>query len=84
MPNNEATTMKQNVGIIDTAVRSVVACVLLAVAVEGLLTAPVSIALTVIGLLLWTSCATGKCLLYAVFNIDTFPGFTDDSYQESR
>ena len=76
--------MKQNVGILDTALRSIAACVMLALAVEGILTTPVSIALAVAGLLLWTSCATGKCLFYKMFNIDTFPGFTDDSYKGAQ
>lgn len=72
--------MKQNAGILDTAVRSVVACVLLTLAIEGIFTTGISIFLGVISMLLWVSSSFGVCLLYKALGIDTYPNFSDDSY----
>ena len=72
--------MKQNVGILDTAIRSVVACVLLTLAIEGIFTTGISIFLGVISMLLWVSSSFGVCLLYKALGIDTYPDFSDDSY----
>lgn len=72
--------MKQNVGILDTAIRSIIACILLALAVEGVFSLSVSIALGVVSMLLWISSSFGVCLLYKALGIDTYPDFHDDSY----
>lgn len=72
--------MKQNVGILDTAIRSIIACILLALAVEGAFSLSVSIALGVVSMLLWISSSFGVCLLYKALGIDTYPDFHDDSY----
>lgn len=72
--------MKQNVGILDTAIRSIIAVALLAVALEGFLGFATSIALTVVASLLWLSSSFGVCLLYKALGIDTYPDFKDDSY----
>ncbi len=72
--------MKQNVGILDTAIRSIVACVLLTLAIEGMFSTGVSIALGVISMMLWISSSFGVCLLYKALGIDTYPDFSDDSY----
>lgn len=71
--------MKQNVGILDTAIRSVIACVLLALAVENMFAPAVNIALVVAGCALWVSSSFGICMLYKVLGIDTYPDFKDDS-----
>jgi hypothetical protein len=63
---------KDNVGVWDTAIRSVLSCILLAVAVEGIFPAMVSVMLVVIGLVLWTTASTGICWLYKLFGIDTY------------
>ncbi len=63
---------KDNVGVWDTALRSVLSCVLLALAVEGIFPTAVSIALVVVGLMLWTTVSTGVCWLYKLLGIDTY------------
>ncbi|MDO6694124.1 DUF2892 domain-containing protein [Aliiglaciecola sp. 3_MG-2023] len=72
--------MKQNVGILDTAIRSVVALILLAIAVEGLFGTTISIVLGLIGAALFYTCSFGFCLIYKLLGIDTYPDFKDDSY----
>ena len=71
--------MKQNVGILDTAIRSIIACVALALAVEGIFSSAVNIALVLVGLALWFSSSYGVCLIYKALGIDTYPDFRDDS-----
>ena len=71
--------MKQNVGILDTAIRSIIACVLLALAVENMFSPAVSIAMVVVGCMLWFSSSFGVCMLYKMLGIDTYPDFKDDS-----
>ena len=71
--------MKQNVGILDTAVRSIIACVLLALAIEGMFSPAVNIALVVVGIMLWVSSSFGVCMLYKALGIDTYPDFKDES-----
>ncbi|MDU0355059.1 DUF2892 domain-containing protein [Paraglaciecola aquimarina] len=66
--------MKQNVGILDTAIRSVIAVICLAIAAEGLLPEAGSILLAVIGGLMWITSSVGVCLIYKVLGIDTYPG----------
>lgn len=73
--------MKQNIGILDTAIRSVVACAMLAVAIEGLYGNTVTAILTVVGSLLFISSSFGICFLYKLLRIDTYPDFSDDSYK---
>lgn len=63
---------RDNVGVLDTAIRAVVACVLLALAIEGMFSATVSIVFLVLGSALFVSSATGVCLLYKVLGIDTY------------
>ncbi|MBU2879358.1 MULTISPECIES: YgaP family membrane protein [Aliiglaciecola] len=72
--------MKQNVGILDTAIRSILALAFLAMAVEGLYGTTISIVLGVIGAALFYTSSFGFCLLYKLLGIDTYPDFKDDSY----
>ena len=71
--------MKQNVGILDTAVRSVIACVLLALAVEGIFSAAITAVLVVVGCALFLTSSFGVCFLYKALGIDTYPDFKDES-----
>ena len=71
--------MKQNVGILDTAIRSIIACVVLALAIENMFSPAISIALATLGLLLFVSSSLGVCLLYKALGIDTYPDFKDES-----
>ncbi len=64
--------MKQNVGVLDTAIRSVIAIIMLAIAAEGLLPGTLSMILVIMGLGLWISCASGVCPIYSLFGIDTY------------
>ncbi|GAB3026488.1 YgaP family membrane protein [Bowmanella dokdonensis] len=61
-----------NVGILDTAVRSVISVILLALAVEGLFSNTISLILVVVGLLLWATASSGVCLLYRLLGLDTY------------
>ncbi len=63
---------KDNVGILDTAIRSIIACVLLALAAEQMFSPVVTGIMVTVGTLLWISCSTGVCLLYKVLGIDTY------------
>ena len=63
---------RDNVGILDTAIRSILACFLLAFAAEGMFPQSVTIALLVLGGALFVSCATGVCLVYKALGIDTY------------
>ncbi|GAB5379362.1 MAG: hypothetical protein Alis3KO_13490 [Aliiglaciecola sp.] len=72
--------MKQNVGILDTAIRSIIACVLLAIAFEGIYSNTVSIILAVVGTAMFVTSSFGICMLYKALGIDTYPDFKDDSY----
>ncbi|BDX08174.1 YgaP family membrane protein [Planctobacterium marinum] len=63
---------RDNVGVLDTGIRAIVACVLLALAIEGVFSATVSIIFLVLGSALFISSATGVCLLYKVLGIDTY------------
>ncbi|WP_158969327.1 DUF2892 domain-containing protein [Paraglaciecola sp. L3A3] len=66
--------MKQNVGILDTALRSVIAIICLSIAAEGLLPQAGTIAMVVIGSLMWISSSFGLCFVYKILGIDTYPG----------
>ncbi|WJG10139.1 DUF2892 domain-containing protein [Aliiglaciecola sp. LCG003] len=72
--------MKQNVGILDTAIRSVIALALLAVAVEGIYGLTISLILGALGAILFVTSSFGVCLLYKALGIDTYADFRDDSY----
>lgn len=72
--------MKQNVGVVDTAIRSVIACILLSLAIEGLYSPAVTILFWIVGTLLFVTSSFGVCLLYKVLGIGTYPDFHDDSY----
>ncbi|GAA0372170.1 hypothetical protein GCM10009092_40560 [Bowmanella denitrificans] len=61
-----------NVGVLDTAVRSVLSCILLAMAVEGIFSNTTSAILAIAGLLLWTTASSGICLVYKLLGIDTY------------
>ncbi|GGO71009.1 YgaP family membrane protein [Bowmanella pacifica] len=63
---------KDNVGILDTAVRSILSCILLALAVEGLYSNTTSLILAALGVVLWISSSTGVCLLYKMLGVDTY------------
>ena len=63
---------RDNVGVLDTAIRAIVSCVLLALAIEGMFSATVSIVFLVLGSALFISSATGVCLLYKALGIDTY------------
>lgn len=65
--------MKQNVGILDTAIRSVIAVILLAIAAEGMFSLAVNVALVTLGSLIWISSSFGVCLLYKALGLDTYP-----------
>lgn len=73
--------MKQNVGILDTAIRGIIAVICLAVAIQGLYPLAVNIALVVFGVLLWTSASFGVCFLYKALGIDTYPNGGHGLYQ---
>ena len=73
--------MKQNVGILDTAVRYIVAVVLLSLAAEGLYPQPVTIALFIVGILLAATASLGVCMVYKLLGIDTYPGAGHGLYQ---
>lgn len=73
--------MKQNVGILDTAIRSIIAVACLAVAAEGLYSQAVNITLLVFGLLLWASSSFGICFIYKILKVDTYPGAGHGLYQ---
>ncbi len=72
--------MKQNVGILDTTIRSIVACALLAIAVEGMFGVTISLVLAFVGAIMWTTSIFGICPLYNLLGVDTYPDFSDDSY----
>lgn len=63
---------KDNVGVLDTGIRAIIACVLLALAVEQLFGTAMTVAMLVVGSALFISCATGVCLLYKALGIDTY------------
>jgi len=65
--------VKQNVGILDTAIRSILSLACLALAAEGLFPQAISIALLVIGSLLWVTSSFGVCFIYKLLNLDTYP-----------
>ena len=65
--------MKQNVGVLDTAIRSVIAIICLSVAFEQLLPFPATVVLATIGGLMWLTASTGVCFLYKLLGIDTYP-----------
>ncbi|MEO9943774.1 MAG: DUF2892 domain-containing protein [Paraglaciecola sp.] len=65
---------KQNVGVLDTAIRSIVGVVCLAIAAKGLFSLSVSVTFLVIGVLIWITCSLGVCLIYKALNIDTYLG----------
>jgi hypothetical protein len=65
--------MKQNVGVLDSAIRSIVGVACLAVAAEGLFPQAITIALLVIGSLLWVSSSFGVSFIYKILNLDTYP-----------
>ena len=66
--------MKQNVGVLDTAVRGIIAVICLAVAAEGLFATEINITLTALAVLLWASASFGVCFIYKILGIDTYPG----------
>jgi hypothetical protein len=66
--------VKQNVGILDTAVRGIISVILLAIAAEGLFNVEITITLAALGVLLGASASFGVCFIYKIFGIDTYPG----------
>jgi hypothetical protein len=64
---------KDNVGVLDTAIRSILSTVIFAVALEGVFLPAVSMAMVGISLLLWATCVVGLCPLYSLFGLSTFP-----------
>ncbi|MGJ8681040.1 YgaP family membrane protein [Paraglaciecola sp.] len=66
--------MKQNVGVLDTAIRSIIAVICLAIAFEEVLPLEGTIVLATVGSLLWFTVSTGVCFLYKLLGIDTYPG----------
>jgi len=61
-----------NVGVLDTAVRSILGVVLYALAAEGLYTSAVTWILLIAGSALFFSAAVGLCPIYKVLGIDTY------------
>ncbi|MFT5923634.1 MAG: hypothetical protein ACI9LE_000619 [Paraglaciecola sp.] len=66
--------MKQNVGILDTAIRSILGVACLSLAAEGFFPQAISIALLLVGSLLWVTSSFGVCFIYKILNLDTYPG----------
>ncbi|MDP5032121.1 MAG: DUF2892 domain-containing protein [Paraglaciecola sp.] len=73
--------MKQNVGILDTAIRGIAAVICLAIAAELALPLAATITLFVMGILFWASASFGVCFLYKALGIDTYPGAGHGLYQ---
>ena len=71
-PEGKNMNDKDNVGILDTAIRSLIAIVLLALAAEQMFSFPVTIAMLIVGMMLWVTSATGVCMLYRMLGIDTY------------
>lgn len=63
---------RDNVGVLDTAIRAIIACVLIALAAEQMFSPVATIAMLVVGSALFFTCATGVCLIYKVLGIDTY------------
>ena len=63
---------RDNVGVLDTAIRAIIACILIAFAAEQMFSVPATIAMLAVGSALFLSCATGVCLIYKVLGIDTY------------
>lgn len=63
---------RDNVGVTDTAIRSVVACICLALAAEQIFTQTFTIVLAVVGTILLITSATGVCWLYKILGINTY------------
>lgn len=73
--------MKQNVGILDTAIRSIIAVICLSVAAQGLFALAINIAIATVGIALWASASFGVCFLYKLLGIDTYPAGGHGLYQ---
>lgn len=63
---------KDNVGVLDTAVRSIMSTAIFAIALEGLFLPVVSITLVGVSLFIWTTCVVGLCPVYSLFGLNTF------------
>lgn len=61
-----------NVGIFDTAVRAIIAVVLLSLAVQSFFPPLLTAVLVIAGLVFAVTSAVGWCPLYRLFKIDTF------------
>ncbi|AWL10893.1 hypothetical protein HMF8227_00387 [Saliniradius amylolyticus] len=63
---------RDNVGVLDSAIRSMVACVLLALAVEQIFPTAVNLIFVAVGAALWVSVSVGVCPLYKLLGVDTY------------
>jgi hypothetical protein len=72
--------MKQNVGILDTAIRATISCIILALVFENMFGPIVNGLLIAVGCATFFTSAFGFCPLYKLLNIDTYPDFRDDSF----
>jgi hypothetical protein len=64
---------KDNVGVLDTTVRSIVSTVIFALALEGFFSPIVSLLMIGLSLLIWITCVVGLCPIYSLLGISTFP-----------
>lgn len=64
----------ENVGMADAALRALASVVMISVGIEGILPMPLSAILAVWGTFLFLTAATGDCIVYRLFNVDTSEG----------
>jgi hypothetical protein len=64
---------KDNVGVLDTVVRSIVSTVIFALALEEIFPSAISVLMIGVSLLIWVTCVVGLCPLYSLLGISTFP-----------
>lgn len=61
-----------NVGVLDTAIRSIIGVVLFALAAEGLFTTTVTWLMVLGGCAMFFSASVGLCPIYKILGIDTY------------
>jgi hypothetical protein len=65
---------KENVGMLDAALRALASVVMISVGIEGVLPIVLSAILAVWGTFLFLTAATGDCIVYRLLNVDTSEG----------
>jgi hypothetical protein len=63
--------MTQNMGMIDRAIRGLVAVVVVGLYFSGMITGTVAIVLGIVGLVMLGTCLVGSCPLYIPLKIST-------------